>query len=228
MWQDVHHFVLLLTCFTCSVPGKIHIRRLDELIRACRRLGLDRLGSAADDEEIWQEQVSTPSSLPASVGGLWAADTLSKRERKLRNMGRALWCFTIAKDWVASRLSGACTIHPDSFNTTQPTPYLKGGGGVTEDDAMVWSFMMSSSYITHKYFQVCAEAQAVGKRVDYDKVLELDAEIMLELLRRPDWLQPEKQSEPDQSGHSKVRFEAILISCTLWHRMFALVRDNGS
>lgn len=188
---------------------------------------MDRLGSAQDDERIWAEEdmnnatASTPSTIPATVGGFWAADTLQKREKNLRSNGRILWSFAIAKDWVTSRLSGSCMIHPSSFNTTSPTPYSHGGS-ITEEDSVVWSFSMSASYITLKYHDLCVEAQALGKRVPYDKVLELDAELMNELQRRPNWLRAEGTVEGEISS-SPLGWEAIMISCTFWHRLFALV-----
>lgn len=210
-----------------SSPIRIEIQRLDELIRAARKLGLDRLGSAQDDEEVWcrtdaSQRVANPSSnLPVGVSGHWAADTLVKRDKTMRNLGRALWTSIVAKDWAAARVCGTCMIYPHTFTTTQPTPY-SDGSSLTEDDGLVWSITSAVSFHTFKYFNVCIEAQSKGETINYDQISELDAELMLELQRRPDWLRAEEYCSKWDS-QPRLRHRAFHISFTLWHRLFSLV-----
>lgn len=191
-------------------------------------MGLDKLGSAKDDERLWLQEDSTQvekasASIPALLAGSWAGDTFLQRKKTLRNKGRALWTFAVMKDWITARMSGSCMVHPDSYNTTQPSCYSGIERGVSEDEEVIWSFMVSSSLCTLQYYNICSEAQALGKRVDYEKILQLDTVLMLELQRRPDWLCPEKNTKAlDQDWRSA---EAILVSTTLWNRLFALVSN---
>lgn len=199
----------------------MHVRRTDELIRSCRRMGLDQLGSPQDDEDIWTRQGN--QSTTATQSGYWAADTLARRDRKARNEGRALWTFCYAKDWACSRLSGSCGIHPLSYTTSTPQVYTSGPSGVTAEDAMVWRYISSASIITYDFFNLCIQAQASGSKLDYDKILLLDARLMSELDSRPDWLKPEMGSTMERGGPHM--YDAILVSCTFWQRLFALVSD---
>ena len=207
---------------------KRHIARMDEVIRSCRRMGLDKLGSAQDDEKLWLEedlrQGQTPAALPTPFSGLWAGETFLKRNKVERSRGRAIWCFAVAKDWVSSRISGSCGIDPHSFTTTQPTAYSFGDVIVPSENAVIWSFMMATARNTYNYFNVCCKAQALGRIVDYDKILELDSELMGELERRPDWLKAESDASLGKLGADWRSIEAILVSSTLWNRMFALHR----
>jgi hypothetical protein len=207
---------------------RMHIIRMDELIRGCRRMGLDRLGSVQDDERMWLEedlkQAETPSSnLPGMVSSHWASETFVRRNRMERNRGRAIWSFAVAKEWISSRISASCNLHPDSYTTSYPTPYSgSDSGGVSLDEELLWSFVMRVSEVTYKYFKICSDAQAYGKSVDYQKILQLDNELMLELERRPQWLRAEANLG---QGISDWRsFEAIMISSTLYNRMSSLHR----
>lgn len=193
-------------------------------------MGLDKLGSASDDERLWLEedlkQAETPASIPALQASSFAGETFIKRQKLLRNKGRAVWSLAVMKDWISARISGSITIHPNSFNTTQPSAYSGIERGVTEEEEIIWSFMVSASECTLQYYNICSEAQALGKMVDYEKILQLDNILMLELQRRPDWLCPEKENKT--LGRDWRSTEAILVSTTLWNRLYSLVSCSAN
>lgn len=69
------------------------------------------------------------------------------------------------------------------------------------------------------YFDILADAKAYGTQIDYDRILELDSQLMRALEQRPNFLRP------DTTGlDPRFRSSSILVSCTLWHRLFIIHR----
>jgi hypothetical protein len=223
--------------------AQTHVEWIDRTIRAARRMGLDRLGSPQEDEAIWRKRdlddghgphACTSNARSCSYGlcletqgssmTTFAADTLRKRDRRARNMGRVHWRFLAAKDWVAARLSGCYTVHPASFTSSLPTPYsTPSDDTITDKMATVWQYCWVGAESSRMYNDLTAEAESLGTPIDYDKILELDNMLVAALDARPDWLRPEE----DSRGRKKTRqeqFDGLLVSCTLWHRLFVIHR----
>lgn len=79
--------------------------------------------------------------------------------------------------------------------------------------------MDGAVHCSRKYFDILSDANAYGRRIDYDRILELDAELMQALDQRPAFLRLENLGlEPYH------RSSCILVSCTLWHRLFIIHR----
>lgn len=122
---------------TPALSAKSHLKILDRLIREARSLGLDRLGSPADDEALWrkrdeerdlqrehhEEVLHGQRTVNPGNEVLWAADTFRRRDRRARNLGRAHWMFLRAKDWVTSRIVGCYMVPDKSYTTSLPMPY---------------------------------------------------------------------------------------------------------
>lgn len=233
--------------------AKVHIDKLDRCLRAARRIGMDRLGSPKDDEAIWRKMdeegeccrlqgrdgnhtphfaAEASNACPCNANStssmtLWAAETLRRRDRRQRNMGRIHWSFLVAKDWIAARLAGCYTVHPSSYTTTIPCNY-----SVQSDDLLmpemtaVWKYCWTGAETCRVYSDLTAEAECFGTRIDYDEILKIDAEIVQTLDSRPVWLRPEVIM--NSNGDRSRLFEALLVSTTLWHRLFVIVSDPRS
>lgn len=217
---------LYLHNLTPRSSAREHVERMDFYLRSARRLGLDRLGSPEDDERIWQEMDARSDQdyrLTNSPAILWAAQTLQSRNRRERNLGRIHWRFLVAKDWVASRLSGCYTVHQHSFTTSLPMLYSQPSDDyLTKDMTQAWQYVWIGAEMSRRYADLTAEAECLGKRIDYEKILEMDAELKEALDKRPKDLSPECMN---MSQFTKAQqHNALLVSCTIWHRLFVIHR----
>lgn len=124
------------------------IHRLDIAVRIGRILGLDRLGSADDDQKRWdkidRDKHASPSSssqyasdvqrhdrttdklvstvpLNTFASGDWASSTFAARDHRKRECGRSLWSLLTFRDWNSGpQAGGTYNTHPSTFTTQWP------------------------------------------------------------------------------------------------------------
>lgn len=208
------------------------VQTIDLAIRAARKLGLDRLRSMEEDEALWaqQDEQQPAPTLAYHSCGEWAVETLRSKDRRARELGRSQWWMLTSRDWAGTRQHGSYSIHPNSFDTQPPQLVING----SQDP---WDYLVQASDIARRFSDLCAEAatSTLTGHLSYADVLAFDAEVQQLLERRPPWLRPEEeQSRPnggaqtfivDAFGRRKESpFLPILLSCTLWHRLFVIHR----
>jgi Fungal Zn(2)-Cys(6) binuclear cluster domain len=124
------------------------IHRLDTAVRIGRILGLDRLGSADDDQRRWdnldkgrqtspvsssqytsdvQRHDQTTNRLVSNVplntfaSGEWASRTFAARDHRRRECGRSFWTLLTMRDWNSGpQAGGTYNIHSSTFTTQWP------------------------------------------------------------------------------------------------------------
>ncbi|PWN33774.1 uncharacterized protein FA14DRAFT_161456 [Meira miltonrushii] len=124
------------------------IHRLDIAVRIGRILGLDRLGSADDDQTRWdkldRDKHASPTSssqhasdvqrhdrttnklvstvpLNTFASGDWASRTFAARDHHKRECGRSLWNLLAFRDWNSGpQAGGTYNINPSTFTTQWP------------------------------------------------------------------------------------------------------------
>lgn len=124
------------------------IHRLDIAVRIGRILGLDKLGSADDDQKRWEKLDRGENASPATTSelnsdiqrherttdrlvssvplntfasGEWASRTFAARDHRRRECGRSLWSLLTLRDWNSGpQAGGTYNTHPSTFTTQWP------------------------------------------------------------------------------------------------------------
>jgi hypothetical protein len=214
------------------------VNSLDQGIRACRQLGLDRLGSYESDEQIWAKEASfhTEEALASDsqqrFTGWWAAKTLKMRDWKAREFARCQWVLLMARDWAASRQLGSYSIHPGSFTTQPPKIYVHKSAFDTEGE-QVWPYLLEGAKVLRKFGDLCADVDthSTNGTLKYEDILSLDAQIVTLLERRPAWMRAEDDASDmsgtvltDAAGTTTASPSIVaFLSCALWQRLYVIV-----
>lgn len=219
------------------------IRSMDLAIRAARRLGIDRLGSAQDDERAWRNTSSSQTqnyhrdeTLPHHSYGDWAAATFARRDARAREIARSHWWMLVSRDWGATRQMGSYLIYPSSFTTCAPQVYAIDKSDSTSRKVDLWYYLTTCSEISQRFNDICVGAAAQRSSAEslYDQILDLDRRLRLLLDSRPYWLQSESCPAHirkatvvvDVHGHQTSNTAiAAFVSTLLWHRLFIIVRE---
>ena len=120
-FQGVYTLIIFHLHLASGLASNTIVHTSDLLVRAARGLGLDRLGSAEDDERLWRQMDLEAAPLvnvqAYSSSAQWAADSFRRRDRKARAFARCLWYQCVFLDWARPSVLGSYMIHPGTYTT---------------------------------------------------------------------------------------------------------------